>query len=411
MATYKCNDGVYTVLRNGKVITMSGIASAAIAAIAADAVNVVCPPECCITDVPITIDSFDVVITTTEFTGLSVRATITHALDIYSTAWVAAAATNTIDLTGLIVEFGSFETGDTICIDYTYDQITVIDGCCLTVLTETVLEDDTYQLSDIVRECDGGTFDLVFQNPDGGVTVDADGEMVVPDIEADETVYVTYTCDGCVTELLVLEATNVIPPEGLRMLFDDIANAPVVDPTIVGQWNTFFDLPTNGAVFTSVVVAGNQVTLVGGGAMTIKNSLLSGQSYLVEIEDQSSIVIEIEDYAFQSAFAITLVGLQDLATAGEEGFNGCSLVTTFDFPLLTTLGENFFTNCTSATLINLPICVNLANNPASITAFQFIIGNTITLNIAAVNATNNAGGVHASVAYLIANNTATVNYI
>jgi len=203
----------------------------------------------------------------------------------------------------------------------------------------------------------------------------------------------------------------VAPPMGLRMLFDDIANAPVVDPTNVGQWNTFYDLPTNGAVFTSVVVAGNQVTLIGGGAMTIKNSLLSGQSYLVEIEDQSSIVIEIEDYAFQSAFAITLVGLQDLVTAGEEGFNGCSLVTTFDFPLLTTLGENFFTNCTSATLINLPLCVNLANNPASITAFQFITGQVITLNIAAVNATNNAGGVHASVAYLIANNTATVNYI
>ena len=229
-----------------------------------------------------------------------------------------------------------------------------------------------------------------------------------------------YSCDngncvedeeGIYDEPTCFEGECYVAPVGLRMLFDDIANAPVVDPTNVGQWNTFYDLPTNGAVFTSVVVAGNQVTLIGGGVMTISNSLFAANSNLIEIEDQSSIVIEIEDYAFQSAFAITLVGLQDLVTAGEEGFNGCSLVTTFDFPLLTTLGENFFTNCTSATLINLPLCVNLANNPASITAFQFITGQVITLNIAAVNATNNAGGVHASVAYLIANNTATVNYI
>ena len=499
MATYKCNDGVYTVLRNGKVITMSGTSTTAIANIAADAINVVCPPECCITEVPITIDSFDIVVTTAEYTGLSIRATITHGVDTYSTSWEAAAATNTIDLTGLIVEFATFTDGDTICIEYSYSDRDAIQGCCLTVQVNTYLEDDTYQLSEIVTECEGGTFDLVFQNPDGGVTVDAAGEMVVPDLAEDETVYVTYTCDGCVTELLILTATNVVPVEGLRMVFNSIGNVPVVDASNVGQWNTFFDLPTNGAVFTSAVVAGNQVTLVGGGAMTLAANLFLADTSVIEIEDQTGIVVAggagvcngttamttlifpemltaaasafnnnplvttltfpklttagngsfnslasitalsfpelltagslsyvsatlctslsfplltaAGDQSFADLTDVTSILFPELLTAGLAAFYNMNTNTSFSFPLLTTAGQQCFDSCLSATLINIPLCVNLGNDPTDASVFNLIVGQTITLNIAAVNATNNAGGVHASVAYLIANNTATVNYI
>ena len=42
--------------------------------------------------------------------------------------------------------------------------------------------------------------------------------------------------------------------EGLELTFDDIANVPVADASSVSDWNTFFDLPTNGIPFTSVVV-------------------------------------------------------------------------------------------------------------------------------------------------------------
>lgn len=410
MATYKCNDGVYTVLRNGKVITMSGTPATAIGAIAADAVNVVCPPECCITDVPITIDSFDIVVTTAEYTGLSIRATITHGVDTYSTSWVAAAATNTIDLTGLIVEFTTFTDGDTICIEYSYSDRDAIQGCCLTVQTNTYLEDDTYQLSEIVTECEGGTFDLVFQNPDGGVTVDADGEMVVPDIEADETVYVTYTCDGCVTELLVLEATNVVPVEGLRMLFDDIVNAPVVDPTNSGQWNAFFILPTNGAVFTSAVVAGNEVTLVGGGVMTLRTGVFFGNTSLLEFEDQAGIVVAAEASAFSACASVQLIILPNCLSE-DTSFNEASSLETLTIPLCTSVKFSACNLCVSLTTVDMTSATSLGNNPADDTVFGNIVGNTITLDIAAVNQTNNAGGVHASVAALIANNTATVNYI
>ncbi len=41
------------------------------------------------------------------------------------------------------------------------------------------------------------------------------------------------------------------------------------------------------------------VTLVGGGAMTVATNLFADFPILVEIEDQSGVVIEIEDYAFE----------------------------------------------------------------------------------------------------------------
>ena len=80
-------------------------------------------------------------------------------------------------------------------------------------------------------------------------------------------------------------------------------------------------------------------------------------------------------------------------------------------PLATTLENLVFNQCLSATLIDIPLCVNLGNDPTDASVFNGITGQTVRLDIAAVNATNNGGGVHASVAYLIANNTATVNYI
>ena len=46
MATkFKCNDGIYTVLRNGKAVAISATAGEAVEAIAADAEEIACPPE------------------------------------------------------------------------------------------------------------------------------------------------------------------------------------------------------------------------------------------------------------------------------------------------------------------------------------------------------------------------------
>ena len=110
--------------------------------------------------------------------------------------------------------------------------------------------------------------------------------------------------------------------------------------------------------------------------------------------------------------AVVNLSFPNLASVPNSAFKDCALLETFAAVVATTVAGYAFQNCTSATLINIPLCVNLAFNPADASVFDGCTNPALVLNIAAVNATNNAGGVHASIAaLLIANPTATVNYI
>ena len=323
-------------------------------------------------------------------------------------------------------------------------------------LTEVVgqVVSGTYTLLADLAPTETITMSIEYENPDC---------LTGSDITLTITVPVGYGNFNPATLTDDITYEYVAPPMGLRMLFDDIVNAPVVDPTNVGQWNTFYDLPTNGAVFTSVSVVGNEVILVGGGAMTVKNAAFFGSTALVEIEDQAGIVDAILNSAFLNATALTDAIFDSAITVGVAGqagtfmgatslinislnsattflnggvdgtFKGCTSIVnlslpdalllpnsflfgctsleTFSAPLATTLESLGMANCTSITAIDLSSCVNLGADPTDDSVWQGVIGQIVTLDIAAINATNNAGGVHASVAYLIANNTATVNYI
>lgn len=365
MATFKCNDPIYTVLRNGKVISNNRTPGDAIEGIAEDAARNVCAPECCITAADIALDTFDLTVTTETFTGLSIRITITSGGNTYSTAWEAAGASNTFDLTGLIVEVGGWFNGDTVCVEYSYNQDAVIEACCMYVVTDTYEEDDTYQLSEIVRDCDGSTFDLAYQNPDGGVTVDADGEMVVPTIEEGETVFVTHVCDGCISDLLVLTVTNAAL--GLRLTFNSIGNVPVVDPTNVGQWNTFFDLPANGTAFTSVSVAGDEVSLVGGAGISTASGLFASNTNLIKIEDDAGCISVIKNATFLNATALTdaiFPAAIQVGVSGQIGaFMGATALTTISLPLAADIqssaSDGNFKGCTSLATLSLPAATDL----------------------------------------------------
>lgn len=357
MATFKCNDPIYTILRNGKVLTMSARPATAVSAITDDASRNVCPPDCCITGFNIDIDSFDVLIATVQYQSLSIRVTVTSGGNDYSTAWAAAAATNTIDITGLIVEFGDWENGNTICVEYSYDQDTVIPACCATVVIPTspvFNEDATYQLSEVVTECAGGVFDLAFQNPDGGVTVDPTGEMVIPELAEDETVFVTYSCDDCVSELLILTAKNVVPLEGLRLTYTP-GNLPANN---LAAWNAFFDLPANGTAFTSMSTTGDEVTLTGGAGITLKDGLFSFNVNVLKVEDDVSCVIAALNDTFSGCTAFTTVNLPALTTMGApffgNNFANCTALTTVNLPALTTINNSGFFGCTALVNITLP---------------------------------------------------------
>ena len=340
--------------------------------------------------------------------------------------------------------------------------------------------DDTVFTPTGLPACAGVTVYTLFFDDGGAVDVELneDGTVTIPaqTIATSGIFGYSMTCDGVLAASVIVTIAN--PPLGLRMVFNSIGNVPVVDASNVGQWNTFFDLPTNGAVFTSVVVAGNEVTLVGGGAMTIKASAFINDASLIEAEDQAGIVIAGAFASFELAASLTTpvfpemltaaaecffgctsvivfdlpklqtsgtdcfsssvntttFTLPDLTAAAQNSFWGCTSATTFTLPALLTTGVNCFFNCIScatfsfpllttaasatfrdcfaATLINIPLCVNLGNDPTDASVFDGITGQVITLNIAAVNATNNAGGVHASIAALLAANPgSTVIYV
>ncbi len=73
--------------------------------------------------------------------------------------------------------------------------------------------------------------------------------------------------------------------------------------------------------------------------MTVATNLFVGFSHLVETEDQSGVVIEIEDM-LSTTFGLTSASLQALVSI--NGFLGCLLSTTFDFPLLLTWGKYIY---------------------------------------------------------------------
>lgn len=325
--------------------------------------------------------------------------------------------------------------------------------------------DDTVFTPDDLPVCDGEVVFTEFVSLGDlvGVTLDSEtGAITVPAQTVGEGAIFGYymTCDGVLVATVVINVANV--PLGLRMVFDDNDNAPVADPSAVGNWNTFYDLPANGTSFSSVVVSGNQDVLVGGGAMTIKAAAFFGNTALLGIHDDGNVVDEImnaafsgssiTDATFNSATTIGVAGqvgafkdatslvnlslnsattfangpgdgciqgctsivnlsLPSAITLSEYFVFGCTSLETFSAPLATDLPSAGMGNCTSITNIDLTSCVNLGADPTDNSVWQGINGQIITLTIAAVNATNNGGNEHASIALLRANNTLTCNYV
>jgi len=203
-------------------------------------------------------------------------------------------------------------------------------------------------------------------------------------------------------------------PQALRLTFDSIENANLLvgDASNVSDWNTFFDLPTNGTAFSAVTISGNTVQLFGGSDIIVKEYLFvidpndpfnSPQVGLVSIDDSSGSIIEVQEGAFTysntltsvnlpvctlisentqqygafnscinlstvniplleeayfSAFyecmSLTEINFPLLTTAGDSCFSTCTSLTTVDLPSLTTAGDSCFYNCTSLTTVDLP---------------------------------------------------------
>lgn len=229
-------------------------------------------------------------------------------------------------------------------------------------------------------------------------------------------------------------------PPALRLTFDNIDNADALvgDASNVADWNTFFDLPSYGNPFTSVIIVGNEVLLIGGSDIIMREYLFDydGNSSLLEFNDQIGCIIESEDLvfggwdysacynlttlilpaiirasSFQELNSLTLFEaplLEEFYGTNGTGLRQCSSLTTVDLPQLITASSSCFDFCTALTTINLPSCINLGPTVGNNSVFGSISGNIITLTVPAALMTCNAGSPDGDIQALQANNTVTI---
>jgi hypothetical protein len=183
---------------------------------------------------------------------------------------------------------------------------------------------------------------------------------------------------------------------GLKLTWDNIVNIPVADASSVSDWNTFFDLPTFGNPFTSVVVIGNEVDLIGGSNITLKNFLFE------RVRIQPAMLTTITD----TLGMITHIGI---AVFDEKSWGSGFVSGIFAGAL--TCGNYCFNECKKLSVVSIPSLLNLGTTTGDDGVFidVGISGSqNITLTIPAALMTCNGGNPDGDIQYLQANNTVTI---
>jgi hypothetical protein len=271
----------------------------------------------------------------------------------------------------------------------------------------------------------------------------ADGELVVDPISNVKSRLNNF-CGGTQPEPII---------QALRLTFSSIEDADfyVGDSSDIANWNTFFDLPTNGNPFTSVEIVGNEVRLFGGSNIHLKDDLFYDtinfyNFRLLSVIDYNSVVsagdrvfyacASIEtinfpslvsagsscfrllevltsalvpslqtagDDCFAGCLILPSISLPSLITAGEYVFSDCEALTTFNAPALTSIGDWFFYNNDNYTSIYIPSCTSLGSSTGDDGVFDSINFDIQTLTIPASLMTADAGAPDGDIVYLLAN--------
>jgi hypothetical protein len=161
--------------------------------------------------------------------------------------------------------------------------------------------------------------------------------------------------------------TTTTATPSLRLLFDSVENINrwVGDPTVVSNWNNFFQISTYGGTpFSSVSVNDTTIRLYGGANITLWDGMFDYGNFLYEIDDSLGCIVYVENYVFIQNYSLTL--------------------------------------------INLPTITNLGSTVGNDNVFLDISGNTITLIVPSALMTCNSGNPDGDIQYLQANNTVTI---
>jgi hypothetical protein len=188
-------------------------------------------------------------------------------------------------------------------------------------------------------------------------------------------------------------------PLSLNLTFDNITNADILvgDSTNVADWNTFFDLPTNGNPFINVEVSGNTVNLIGGSNIIIKDNLFNSDIVgliILQVNDIGGCVTTLglscfyyqpnmtsisfpnvvnnlnvdEDYGpFAYAYGLTYANLPSLVNVGDYLFYECQSLESAILPYdsITEFGIGMFSSCLiTDAYVNQFINLEIINNDA-----------------------------------------------
>lgn len=227
-------------------------------------------------------------------------------------------------------------------------------------------------------------------------------------------VIVTNTGQSYFSNVITMqEKTEGCEELGLELTFDNISNVPVADASSVSDWNTFFDLPTNGTPFTSVDVDVNMVRLSGGGNIFINGSIFYGtENPLISIVDNSGVITSVSDFCFASNWNITLIKLKALITAGMSSFIECKNLKELRLDALDSCGVACFGQLYDLETLYIPVVSDLGGTTGDDTVFFGLYTgentNNITITVPAALMTCNGGNPDGDIQYLQANNTVTI---
>ena len=148
----------------------------------------------------------------------------------------------------------------------------------------------------------------------------------------------------------------------LTIEFNDIENADILvgDSSNVEDWNIFFNLPSWSTQFSSVIVDGNEITLIGGENILLRYNIFDTQP-LVSFIDQGC-VCYVSDQCFYTCQSLVSVSLPQLLFADDECFSYCSSLTTVDLPQLVTAADSCFSQCLDLITINLPALTTVGDS-------------------------------------------------
>jgi len=233
----------------------------------------------------------------------------------------------------------------------------------------------------------------------------------------------TFDFDTLGDNIIGVNPEDPITSLALELTFDSIINAPVSDVSNVSDWNTFFDLPTNGTPFESVQVAGNLVKLFGGAGITTKYGLFDTDSAgigLISIVDESNSITNLGGDTFgnndgDGCPILEIAKLNGVINTGgvaiASDFYACNSLKIVELKNATNISDATFfipLGASSMESIDLRSCLSLGGSVLDDSVFFGITGRIITLIIPSGLMACNGGSPDEDIQYLQTNNTVTI---